>query len=89
MEHKFPYTFHSTEDSIPWTFVITFDEDQVIIQGIEPERHREIYRATLLCRNDKINWDRLPTTSGLRNDKLYPSELRIYVEKLLAMKAFW
>lgn len=89
MEYKFPYTFHSEEASTPWVFIITFSEGWVNIQGVEPERHHVAYEASLSYRNGRIDWGRLPTTTGLRNDKLYPAELRIYIEKLLSMKAFW
>jgi hypothetical protein len=89
MEHQLEYNFQSEDGTTPWTFKITFEDNLVLIQGIEPERHREIYSATMIVESNRINWDRLPTTPGLRNDKLYPQELRTHVEKLLAMKAFW
>lgn len=89
MEYKFPYTFQSEEASIPWVFIITFAEGWVSIQGMEPERNRIVYDASLSYRSGKIDWNRLPTTTGLRNDKLYPIELRTYIDKLLTMKAFW
>lgn len=89
MEYKLPYIFHSEEASIPWVFVITFSEGWVTIQGVEPERNRVAYDASLSYRDGKIDWDRLPITAGLKNDKLYPTELRTYIDKLLSMKAFW